>query len=117
MNPPDLACYLRREDGEWYELGYVRYWRLSFGVFPGPADGSVQLTPKDTNLLALRLYEHEYDHDLRTRERIAADIIRWGNGMRMRFMSELEIDPDDKEIGPDSKPTLITGSALSLRGH
>ena len=41
--PIPLACYLLREDGEWYELGSVPEWRLSFGVFPGPSDGSVWL--------------------------------------------------------------------------
>lgn len=70
-----LACYLLRDDGEWYALGDHYRWGTAFAVFNGPADGSVHLAPADAHVLALRL--DDYGHNLQTRERIAEDIIRW----------------------------------------
>lgn len=92
-----LACYLLREDGEWYDLGNKPEWRLSFAVFPGPADGSVMFGPEDVALLSMRL-----DGDAR----VAADIVRWGCGKWMRFVSEFE-----PEVEPDVLPAPITGYA------
>lgn len=100
---PTLLAYLLREDGAWYALGLNYQWRASFAVFPGPADGSVWLTPEDSHLLAIRLDGYEPE----LLEQIAADIIRWGQGKRLRFMTELEIESD-------ARPTPITGSLLDI---
>ncbi len=104
---PTLACYLLREDGEWYELGDVHRWRVSFAVFPGPADGSVELVLEDVPVLALRL--DDYGHDPEALGRLAMDIVRWGNGKRMRFVSELE-----PEVEPGILPSPITGTARAF---
>ena len=85
-----------REDGEWYALGNMYEWRLSFAVFPGCPDGAVLLTPEDTCLLGLRLDGNEP---------LAADIIRWASGKKMWFKSEL-----DPEIEPGVEPSPLTGS-------
>lgn len=100
---PTLACYLRREDGEWFELGERHQWRTSFATFPGWPDGSTILTPEDAHVLALRL--DGYGHSMETRERMAADIIRWMKGQRTWFMSEL-----NAEVEPGVVPSPITGS-------
>jgi hypothetical protein len=95
MTRVSVACYLRREDGAWYALGHVPEWRAAFTTFPGPADGSVWLTTEDTHVLGLRL-DGRVD--------VAVDIIRWGQGKRLRFMTEL-----DQEIEPGVLPSPITG--------
>ncbi len=99
----DLTCYLLREAGEWYELGHVRHWGLSFVAFPGPPDGSTILAPEDVHLLGLRIDGH--GHDLPTRMRIAADIVRWSIGKSVRFVTDLS-----PEVEPGVAPSPMTGS-------
>ena len=110
-----LACYLLREDGEWYVLGEHHRWGTAFAVFNGPSDGSVHLALSDVHVLALRL--DDYGHDLQTRERIAEDIVRWcqrpekprhwatNPAYSVRFLTEL-----DPEVPVDELPAPITGS-------
>lgn len=99
---PKLACYLLRDDGEWYALGDRHRWHFAFVTFPGPDDGATRLAPEDARVLSLRL--DGYGHDQAERERIAADVIRWAAGKFFRFKTEL-----DPEIEPDVLPTPITG--------
>ncbi len=101
--PVSLACYLLREDGEWYELGNVPQWRISFGVFPGGIDGSTVFSPEDVHLLSLRL--DDYGYTTSELKGIATNIIQWSQGKSVRFMSEL-----DPEVEPDVPPSPITGS-------
>lgn len=99
-----LACYLLRDDGEWFELGdNVYQWRMSFAVFPGPADGSTRLMPEDIELLALRLNDYGHNHEELTR--FATAIIEWAAGRSFKFITELcpEI------VDPDVPPSPITG--------
>lgn len=99
-----IACYLLREDGEWYVLGSVPRWFAAFATFMGPVDGSVVLNaPDDLRVLALRL--DDYGHDLATRERFALDIIRWSAGRSIKFVTEL----DPEVLDPDVLPSPITG--------
>jgi hypothetical protein len=58
---------------------------------------------EDTRVLGLRL--DGYGHDQVTLNRIAADIVRWGDGKRMLFVTEL-----DPEVDPDVRPSPIMGS-------
>jgi hypothetical protein len=102
-----VDCYLLRDDGEWYELGNVSLWSTAFSTFPGPADQSVVLTTDDIELLALRL--DDYGHDPTVLTRLATDIVRWAQGKRFRFRTEL-----DPQIERDVAPTPITGSARSF---
>lgn len=80
-----LACYLLRDDGKWYALGPFPYWRSSFGVFPGPADGSLQIvTPEDSRLLALRLDEpgtFPLAHGFAPRMEYLATVRAYGNAI------------------------------------
>lgn len=112
---PTLACYLLREDGQWYELGNHPHWRTTFAVFPGEADGSVMLGPEEVPLLALRL--EGYGYESAVLERLAADIVRWANEGKnpratwidqargkFRFMTEL-----CAEVPVDGLPSPITG--------
>ncbi len=92
---PTLACYLLREDGEWFALGNNYQWILSFAVFPGPDDGSVRLTTEDVHVLGLRL-DNEFQ--------LAIDIILWANSKSFRFLTGL-----DSEVPVDSLPSPITG--------
>jgi hypothetical protein len=110
-----LACYLLREDGQWYDLGTHHRWGVTFGVFPGGSDGSVMLGPEDVPLLALRLEGYGYESAFL--ERLAADIIRWANEgknpravwidqARGSFKFRTELDP---EVPADGLPSPITG--------
>ena len=98
---PTLNCYLLREDGEWFALGSNYQWNVSFGVFPGPPDGSVILTTEDVHVLGLRL-DNEFQ--------LAADIIRWAEGKSFRFLTELNI-----EVPVDGLPSPITGRYQTVR--
>jgi hypothetical protein len=100
-----LTCYLLREDKQYYALGHSYMWRLTFGVFPGPADGSVCLKPEDAPLLALRL-DVTPSENLPVYQllELASDIIRWADGKSFRFVSE-----PDPEIEPGVEPAPITG--------
>lgn len=103
-----LACYLIREDRQFYALGTNHEWRLSFGVFPGPSDGSVVLGLRDVPLLALRLGLDSGTELFGTAGpraiALATSIVQWADGKSFRFVSEL--DPD---VEPGVEPTPITG--------
>ena len=98
-----LRCWLRRQDGEFYDLGEKPAWGTAIGVFPGAADGTAWFTMDDVPLLALRLGR---DRDIPTAEcvRIAADIVRWAAGRGVRYVTEL-----DPEVPADGPPSPITG--------
>ena len=99
-----LACYLLREDGEWYDLGNRHQWRSAIATFPGWPDGATILKFEDAYVLGIKL--DGYDFDESTRMRIAADIIRWAAGKKFRFVSEL----CPEVVDPDVQPSPITGS-------
>jgi hypothetical protein len=112
---PTLACYLLREDGQWYDLGEHHHWHATFAVFPGGVDGSLMLGPEDVPVLALRL--EGYGYEVAVLERLATDIVRWANegknpratwidDARRSFKFRTELDP---EHPPDGPPSPITG--------
>mgnify|MGYP003385239228 CR=1 FL=1 len=119
---PTLACYLLREDGEWYELGNTHRWGTSLIVFPGDVSGRTWLTPEDAPTLALTLGVEPYGYDIPTLERIAADIVRWcqrpekpkhwatNPAYWVKFRTEL----DPEIVDPDVLPEPITGSLRML---
>ena len=98
-----LECYLRREDGVYFELGPMPEWRIAFAVF------NHYIVPQDTDLLARRLVTPEKGFDYARCLPIARAIVAWicerpGWSQDVRFVSEL-----DPEIEPGVKPTPITG--------
>jgi hypothetical protein len=97
---PTIDCYLHREDGEFYDLGTNHGWAMSFRTFPGPPDGSLILNPSDLYTLTCRLDDNEA---------LAADIIRWGAGKWIQFVTEL-----DAIVPRDTPPSPITGSARAF---
>ncbi len=112
--PAPLHCYLLREDGEFYDLGYAYRWHAAFACFDGSADGKTYLRLEDEHLLALRLQEPDFD--LPTCEHIAKDIIAWAYNPKsaflrwVKFVSELS-----PEIEPDVAPSPLTGSWQNAR--
>jgi len=98
-----LECYLRREDGSYFELGPMPEWRIAFAAF------NSYIVPQDVDLLARRLVEVSKGYDYDRCLPIARAIIAWicnrpGWSQDIQFLSEL-----DPEIEPGVKPVPITG--------
>lgn len=109
-----LHCYLLREDGEFYDLGYVYLWGVAFACFDGSADGKTYLRPEDSHLLALRLQVSAFD--LPTCERIAKDILAWAYNPKSAFLRWVKFVTElDQIIEPGVLPSPITGSCMELK--